>query len=116
MMIELMNKLLWSTIEDYVGLWELTWEVNSILKSNNSSNKALTKKILLNFLNAGLIKLYYNKWGDVPNKEISLQEAIEVLESEEFWLAPKLNDLCVKISSTKKGEKYYNEDLISDID
>ncbi len=111
---ELIYKLLWSTIEDFVGLWELHWEVNSNLKSDSSSNKELAKKILLYLLGFGLIKLYYDKWGDDQLEEISQQEAIEIIKGEKFWLPPEVNDLCVKIGSTEKGEKCYNEELIED--
>jgi len=113
---ELMTKLLWSTIEDYAGLWELNWEVNSILEKDYTCNMELTKKILLHLLQIGLIKLYFNKWGEDQIQEIRRQEAIEVLENEEYWSPPKLNDLCIKTGSTKKGEKYYYEDLISEIE
>ncbi len=113
---ELIYKLLWSSIEDFVGLWELHWEVNSNLKSDSTSNKELAKKILLHFLEVGLIKLYYDKWGDDQLQEISKQEAIEIIKEEKFWSAPKVNDVCVKIGSTEKGEKYYNEELIEDVE
>ena len=44
---ELMYKLLWATIEEYAGLWELHWEVNSALKVISASkNKELARKIL----------------------------------------------------------------------
>lgn len=113
---KLIYNLLWSTIEDFVGLWELLWEVNSNLKHDSPSNKELVKKIILYLLEVGLLKLYYNKWGDDKLEEISHQEAIKTIKGDNFWLPPKVNDLCVKIGSTEKGEKYYNEELIKDAD
>ncbi|MGB4774049.1 MAG: hypothetical protein WBP45_02655 [Daejeonella sp.] len=111
---ELIYKLLWATIEEYTGLWELHWEINSALKVVSALNKELAKKILLYFLETGLVKLYYDKWGGDQLQEISQQEAIEIINKDKFWVAPEINDLCVKVSSTEKGEKYYNEELIQD--
>lgn len=112
---ELIYKLLWATIEEYAGLWELHWEINSTLKITSSSNKDLAKNILLLFIEKDLVKLYYDRWGGEDQlEEISQHEAIEVLDEDKFWIAPEINDLCVKVGSTKKGERYYNEELIGD--
>lgn len=113
---ELIYKLLWSTIEDFVGLWELHWEVNSTLISDSSSNKEFAKKILLYLFEVGLIKFYYDKWGDDQLQEINQIEAIEIIKEEKYWSPPEVNDICVKVGSTEKGEKYYNEELIEDVD
>ena len=109
---ELMYKVLWSTIEEFVGLWEFLWEINCSPKGNLTSNREIAKKLLLYFLEIGLVKLFYNKWGDEQLHEISHQESIEIIKGDKFWLAPELNDLCVKIGCTEKGERYYNEELI----
>ncbi len=112
---KIIYKLLWSAIEDFVGLWELHWEVNTILKSDSYSNKELIKRVLLYFLDARLINLYYDKWGDNQLQKISQQEAIEIIKGEKFWSAPQMNNVCVKVGSTEKGEKYYNEELIESV-
>jgi len=110
---ELIYKLLWSTIEDFVGLWEILWEVNSTLPNNDEKkNKKLAKKILIYFLEAELIKIYYDKWGNDQLQEINQQEWRKIINREKFWLPPKINDVCVKVGSTEKGERYYNEELI----
>lgn len=112
---KLAYSLLWSTIEDYSGLWELFWEVNSTLKGNSSHNKELTRKILLYFLENNLIKLYFDKWGNDQLEEVDSEEAREIVMGEKFWSPPKLNDICVKIGSTDKGEEYYNRELIGEL-
>ncbi len=44
-------KILWSTIEDFVGLWEILWELNSVLPENSQKkNQNISKKILRYFL------------------------------------------------------------------
>ena len=111
---ELIYKLLWSTIEDYVGLWELHWEVNTALKVVSNLNKEFVKKTLQYFLDANLVKFYYDKWGDAQLQEINRQEAMEIINGDRFWLPPAINDWCVKVGSTEKGEKFYNEELIDD--
>ncbi|MBL7790953.1 MAG: hypothetical protein JNK77_01420 [Saprospiraceae bacterium] len=111
---ELIYKLLWSTIEDYVGLWELLWETNSI-SSSSTSDIELAKRVLLYFIEAGLVNLYYDKWGNDQLVEIGLQESIEIININKYWSPPDINDFCVKVGSTQKGEKYYNEELIEDI-
>lgn len=104
--------LLWASIEDYVGLWELLWEIDSASSNDLEANKGSAKKFLLYSLNTNLIKCYYNRWGNDQIQEIGRQEAIEIIEGDRFWLAPELGDLCVKLGSTEKGEMYYNESLI----
>lgn len=112
---ELIYKLLWSTIEEYTGLWELQWEINSEENGIFESNKKLGKEILCLFLKSGLIKLYYDKWGNDQLQEIGLEEAVEKLNEDIFWEAPGINDVCIKAGSTEKGEKYYNEKLIDNL-
>ena len=106
-------KILWSTIEDFVGLWEILWELNSILPENSQEqNHDILKKILKYFLEQGLIRIYVSKWGNDELEAKDFSEAINLIENEKFWNAPAINDLCVKIGNTEKGEKYYNEELI----
>lgn len=112
---ELRYKLLWSTIESFVGLWELRWEANSIVGEDASKNEDLIKKLFLYFLETGLVELYFDKWGSEELQAIDQKEAMEIIKGDDFWHPPKMNDICVKIGSTKKGEKYYNEKLLGDI-
>ena len=41
-----------------------------------------------------------------------IHEATKFLQDEKYWQAPELHELCIKIGSTEKGEKFYNEKLI----
>ncbi|MFO7879815.1 MAG: hypothetical protein R6V52_07245 [Bacteroidales bacterium] len=108
-------KLLWATIEDFVGIWEFHWEVNSLLKHDVLSNKKMAKKVLLFFLDHELIELFYDKWGADQLEKIENSEAREIIKGEKYWLPPDVNDVCVKAGSTVKGEKYYNEEMIGDV-
>ena len=114
-MKELVYKILWSTIEDFVGLWEILWELNSVMSENGQiENQELAKKILRYFLVQKLIKLYINKWGSDDLEELQFKEAIKILDDEKYWNAPKINALCIKIGNTEFGEKFYNQDLLGD--
>jgi hypothetical protein len=110
-------KILWATIEDFDGLWEICWELNSLFPENSKrENQEMAKKISQYFLENGLVTFYISKWGSDDLKELHFEEAIKILEGEIYWDAPALNEICIKIGSTEKGEIFYNEELINDLD
>ena len=112
-MKEIAYKILWSTIEDYVGLWEILWELNSVLTQNSSKeNQDKARMILSYFLEQKLVVFYKNKWGSDEIEIFHIHEATKFLQDEKYWQAPELHELCIKIGSTEKGEKFYNEKLI----
>lgn len=114
-MKNIIYKILWSTIEDYVGLWEILWELNSVLPENGQEeNKERAKKILRCFLEQELVTFYMNKWGKDELEELQFQEALKILDKEKYWNAPEINEVCIKIGNTEKGEKFYNEELVDD--
>ncbi|MCB9333494.1 MAG: hypothetical protein H6574_20740 [Lewinellaceae bacterium] len=114
-MKEIVYKILWSTIEDFVGLWEVLWELNSIFpEKSHDKNKKNAKKILRYFLEQNLVVLYLNKWGSDQLEEMSLNESIKILEDDKYWRPPLINELCIKVGNTEKGEKFYYEDLVID--
>jgi hypothetical protein len=104
------SKILWSTIEDFVGLWEILWELNSILpKNSQKENQEKAKEILIYFLEQNLVTFYWSKWGSEELEELQFNEALKLLGGEKYWDAPAINELCVKIGSTEKGEMVYNK-------
>lgn len=114
-MKDIVYKILWSTIEDFVGLWEILWELNSVLPENSrKENQDISKKILRYFLEQNLVIIYVSKWGSDELEAKDFNEALNLIEDEKFWNAPYINELCIKIGNTEKGEKYYNEELIGD--
>lgn len=115
-MKETIYKILWATIEDFVGLWEVCWELNSIYpKNKKKDNQFIAIKIIQYFLEQELVSLYLSIWGNDELNEVSLEEATQLLKDEKYWDAPAINEVCIKIGNTKKGEKYYNKNLINDI-
>lgn len=65
-------------------------------------------------LEQNLVIFYLNKWGSDELEELQFDEALINLEEEKYWNAPQVNELCIKIGNTEKGEKYYNEELVGD--
>src|SRR6185312_10897737 len=54
------QKILWATIEDYPGLWEILWEINfSINGSSITENKKIVQALLIDFFNKGLIEFFW---------------------------------------------------------
>lgn len=107
--------ILWSTIEDFVGLWDILWELNTAFPENSQKeNQESAKKILRYFLEQNLVTFYMSKWGCDELKELQFEEALKVLDEEKYWNAPEINELCIKIGNTEKGEKFYNEELVGD--
>lgn len=114
-MKDIVYKVLWSTIEDFVGLWEVLWELNSVLPENSQKeNQEISKKILRYFLEQNLVTIYVSKWGGDELEEKDFSRALNLIEDEKYWNAPAINEFCIKIGSTAKGEKYYNEELVGD--
>jgi len=114
-MKNIVYKILWSTIEDFLGLWEIPWELKSLLPDKSQEeNQEMAKKILRYFLEQNLITFYMSKWGSDELEEIGFREAIKLIEDEKYWDAPAINELCIKIGNTEKGEKFYNDELIED--
>lgn len=108
----IINKILWSTIEKYVGLWEIVWELNSF-EIKNSKDTAV---IILNHLyNKNLIKFYLGKWGEAEVREVTKKEIQVFFEKDKYCNAPLIGESCVKVGSTIKGEKYYEQDKIRDL-
>jgi hypothetical protein len=110
---EIVSKILWSTIEDFVGLWEIQWELNSLQKNYNNNDTA--KVILTYLLNEDLVSFYFSYWGKEKVTEISKDEVLKLLANKKNWDPPLINERCIKVGSTERGEEYYNEDKINNI-
>lgn len=107
-------RILWSSIEDYVGLWEVLWELNTDSSgASNEENRETIKIILRYLLENNLVIAYLSKWGSDELEAKNTIAALNLLDEQRFWSAPELNEICLKIGSTQKGEKYYYEELLS---
>lgn len=96
---------LWACIEDYAGLWELLWEVNSKFpKCPESQRKRLSLEAVQLLLDRGLIKLYQcqEPYGDLS--ELDLQTARSALKRESYWEAPEFRGISIRVGATEKGK------------
>lgn len=112
MKYEFLKAILWAAIEDYNGLWEIPWELNSIDEKYPSALPLNIAKILLK---EELINLYYcqEPYGEMTL--ISSLEVQKVLLDIKYWEAPLEDSISIRFSATEKGEKLYSlsdEDFI----
>ncbi len=81
-------------------------------KKHKTENKELAKDILKYFFENGLVKFYIDIFGKEGElKPIDFDEALKMLDQEEYWAPPALNTTYLAVGSTEKGEKFYNERL-----
>jgi hypothetical protein len=102
---DLLRPILWATIEDFVGLWEILWEVDNIFANKEiDSNKSTVKTILKCFFEQELINFYSAVWGESDDFiELGRDEVLEMLDHENYWQAPAINDFYIAVSATEKG-------------
>lgn len=103
------EKILWATIEDYCGLWEALWELNTIYPNNSiEKNRSLAKKAIKILVDRGMVKLFFCKepYGDM----IPIAESVrydDILDKEGYWEAPKEKCESVRASATSSGKAMY---------
>jgi hypothetical protein len=114
MMKDKIYSILWITMKDFAGLWEICWELDSLFpEKSKTAHRQVAKKALQYFLAQNLVTFYINKWGSDNLEELSSEEAIKILNGEKYWDAPALNEICIKVGSTEKGEDFYNKERIT---
>jgi uncharacterized protein (UPF0248 family) len=104
---EVLNKVLWATTEDYIGLYP---------ENDEMKNEEIAKRILGDFIKEQLITCYFGKWGTEELKEIPIYEIKDILQEVIYWRPPSVGERCFKIGSTSKGEEYYKNKQLKDID
>lgn len=105
----ILKKILWAGIEDYSGLWEIFWEVETIQKNNDYDVvKKVINETLQYLLDEGLINLFFCKepYGKMTKIDENFQD---VLANDNFWLPPSKNETSLRVGTTPKGEKYYQK-------
>lgn len=102
------DALLWATIEDYAGLWELEWELNSLEGAPpKGANRQAARDLLGELLGRGWVSLY---WSEEPDGELSpipSEQSTEVLNDDKLWDPPSGWHRVVRVSATPAGEAAY---------
>lgn len=107
-MSELARRVLWLAIEDYSGLWEVVWELNS-LRPNCSAveNRASARELVSELLHLGLIEIFRCEEPDGEPVAVDKQVGERILSSEESWEPPEFHGVSWRIGATSQGEKAY---------
>jgi hypothetical protein len=99
--------VLWLAIEDYSGLWEIVWELNTRSPEDRASNGRRARETVRELLQRGFLDLY---WTDEPYGDpvrIPAPEIDAVLDTDEYWDAPTAGVRSVRIGATEAGEEGY---------
>lgn len=100
--------LLWACIEDYAGLWELLWEVNSKFPElTDAEKKCMSLEALQLLIEKDFIRLYRCKEPYGKLSELEASVALVALTKEKNWVAPELADVSIRAGATQKGEALY---------
>ena len=107
-MSELVRRVLWLGIEDFSGLWEVVWELNTLMPDRDpAQNRDLARDIVHGLLAEGLVQIFQCKEPDGQQVAVSLETAEEVLAGDEAWEPPEFNGLSWRIGATEKGSEAY---------
>ena len=102
--------LLWAGIEDYAGLWEAVWELNSLRpQAQESENRSSAKRLVCELLKDGHVRLFesrepYEDVTPLPTNEIEL-----VIGQPENWEEPAPKGVSIRFGTTPSGERVYNQ-------
>ena len=91
---------------DYIFLWEIVWELNSI---NVANSLKVAKEILLSLYEQGYIRLFSSNWGyDTEMKEICDKSAIlNILRDDKSYEPVGVNSKYFCATETQQGRAYY---------
>jgi hypothetical protein len=106
---KILKKILWASIEDYCGLWEIVWETNSFQPQNTIEQN---HEIALNITNDLLVKNMINLFFcQEPYGKLTLIEdrkkCTKILQNNDFWKEPSASSISVRVSATSKGREWY---------
>ncbi len=105
---EITKKILWLGIEDYSGLWEILWELNSQYPELAEAKRyELAQSTLQTLVDKGYLSLYrcQEPYGELT--EIPFNEVRSLIHNSENWKEPKPDSLSLRISTTQEGEAAY---------
>lgn len=106
---EIKRTLLWLGIEDYSGLWEAVWELNTRAPEEETSNAALARRSLQDYLRQGWIELFECEEPEGDLRQLSTTAAMAALQRDGAWKEPAPGTRSIRFSTTPKGESAYAE-------
>ena len=104
-------QLLSSALEDYTGLYEAIWELNSLFPNNSLGEKYQVAELVIEeFFSKGYIEfhkwVFTNNYRDYVVEPIVLNDIGELLRSPTVWY-PDYNRVRIVFSATEVGEQAY---------
>ena len=111
------DALLWASIEDYAGLWELELELNLLDGvPPKVSNREDARNLLADLVGRAWISLY---WSEEPNGSrtpIPSEDYAGILNDDALWDPPSSWHRVVRVSATPEGEAAYQRRDQNDVE
>lgn len=97
------KRVLWATIEDYVGLWEIPWEFG---KEKEQPSRSKLTEVLSQLIDQGYVELFrcQEPYGELEKVE---QSPKSFLVETTNWEEPIEGSVSIRLSATEKGQEYY---------
>lgn len=108
--------VLTSATEDYTGLYEVVWELNTVYSTTSLGEKyAAAETAVRELLQQGWIALYRRRGlgKDETYEPIEATSIEEVLANPVSWY-PDYGGVCIVLTSTAEGERVYRESESND--
>lgn len=100
--------ILWLAIEDYSGLWEAAWQLQTDHPDFDSAHAATRAKTVVNeLLERGFVRLYrcqepYGELSVVDNEQVH-----DVLAEPANWVEPEPESMSIRFGVTPAGEEAF---------
>ena len=107
----MVKAMLWACVEDYAGLWELVWELNTQFPNYAASDReAAARHGVAALVETGLVKLYrcQEPYGELTELDAAGAEA--AVASRKNWEAPANNAVSIRAGATDQGKTAYLAD------
>ena len=105
---QITKKILWLGMEDYSGLWEILWELNTLYPEISETKKyELAQNTVQALIDKGYLNLYRCEEPYDKLSKVSSNEAYSLIDDFESWKEPKPNSISLRIGTTQKGEDAY---------
>ena len=102
------RKILWAAIEDYAGLWELVWELNtSFPQIPEIDRRSGAEAIVRSLLARGYVRLFERNRVGENEKLVPNERWEDLLRDEARWREPVGGATEILIAATDAGEEYY---------
>lgn len=102
-----LRTVLWAAIEDYVGLWAVVWELNSIALPDGEDPGQLARMITRDLIDRGWVEVYrcVQPYGEMT--PVDAGTVPRLLGDNSNWLEPQRGTVTLHLSATETGAGAY---------